>query len=271
MLAPEASEPARPRPPVRGIVDLNVELGDGHGRWATGSDPELLAMVSSASVACGLHAGDPSMMRRTVAMAHESGVTLGAHVSYPVRQRSGPRAMSVSPSALADLVVYQVGALKGLAGCVGATIRYVKTHGHLYRRFSMDPDAASAVVRALQHLDGELAIVGLPGSCTLIEAKRIGLATVPEGFPSRGYDSRGELVARGSQGGIIEQPTEAARRALDMVLNKTVTTVDGDVIDLRVQTLGIREDADKALAVARSIRAALEREGVLVRSDWQPV
>ncbi|HUA94800.1 MAG TPA: 5-oxoprolinase subunit PxpA, partial [Acidimicrobiales bacterium] len=253
-------------------VDLNADLGEGRellpGRPASGAaggpagdqttDDGLLRLVTTAHVACGFHAGGPSVMRRTVAAAAAAGVEVGAHPSYPDAEGFGRQAMDHPAERVVDDVLYQVGALMGVAGACGVTVRSVKPHGALYHRMATDPQCAAAVASAVLRLGEDLSLVVPAGSAAIAVAEAAGLRVVCEAFCDRGYRSDGSLAPRGEPGSLLTDPNEAAGRALSLVTTGEVQTVEGTVIQLRCDTLCVHGDTPGAVAVAGSVRQALE-------------
>ena len=247
-------------------LDLNCDMGESYGSWSVGNDAALLDHVTSANIACGFHAGDPGVMRQTVALAIENGVALGAHPGFPDLAGFGRRPMRLSPREVEDLVVYQIGALTAVAAAQGATLQHVKPHGALYNMAAADSLLADAIARAVAGVDRRLVLVGLAGSEIIHAGRRAGLSTASEVFADRGYASDGSLLPRGTDGALIEDPDRAAARAVDMVCGHTVTTSDGHRIDLEPDTICIHGDTPQAPDVARAIRGALEHHGVVVKA-----
>lgn len=245
-------------------IDLNCDLGESYGVWPMGDDAGLLALVSSANVACGFHAGDPSTMRRTCRTAAERGVVVGAHVGYRDLAGFGRRFLDVEPDELADEVVYQVGALAAVAAAAGTTVRYVKPHGALYTAISHHPGQAAAVVAAVRAVDAGLPLVVLPGSVVERLARDAGLRTVAEAFVDRGYRPDGSLVPRREPGALVTDPEQVAARAVRLATDGVVEAVDGTLVRLDVETLCLHGDTPGAVASAAAVRAALERGGVRV-------
>lgn len=246
-------------------VDLNADLGEALGPWRMGDDDRLLPALSTAHVACGFHAGDPGIMRRTVEAAVAAGVAVGAHPSYPDLLGFGRREMHVEPARVADDLLYQVGALQGIARAAGTRVRSVKPHGALYHRVAVDPDYAEAVARALVDLGGGLVLVLPSGSTGLHVAAELGVAVVAEVFCDRSYLPDGRLAPRSLPGSVVANPTVAARVAVSAVLDGAVTAVDGSRLAVRTGTLCVHGDTPGAVAIARAVRAGLEDAGVAVR------
>lgn len=245
-------------------IDLNCDLGESYGVWPMGDDAGLLALVSSANVACGFHAGEPSTMRRTCRTAAERGVVVGAHVGYRDLAGFGRRFLDVEPDELVDEVVYQVGALAAVAAAAGTAVRYVKPHGALYTAISHHPGQAAAVVAAVRAVDAGLPLVVLPGSVVERLARDAGLRTVAEAFVDRGYRPDGSLVPRREPGALVTDPEQVAARAVRLATDGVVEAVDGTLVRLDVETLCLHGDTPGAVASAAAVRAGLERGRVRV-------
>ncbi|WP_019925866.1 LamB/YcsF family protein [Nocardia sp. BMG111209] len=246
------------------MIDLNSDLGEGFGAWSMGDDIALLDVVTSANIACGFHAGDPSIMRRTCAAAVERGVRIGAHVSYRDLAGFGRRAIAVSPRELADENLYQIGALDACARAAGDRVRYVKPHGALYHSAAADPEIATAVVSALTAFGG-LALLGPPGSELEHAAAAAGIPFHAEGFADRGYSPAGTLVPRGAPGDILH-PMDAVAQALSIAVGGTARDATGADVPVAVRSLCVHGDSPSAVAMARSIRDVLTGEGVELRA-----
>ncbi len=245
-------------------VELTADVGESFGAWSSGEDAELLSWLTTAHIACGFHAGDPDVMRRTVAAAVEAGVAVGAHPSYPDLVGFGRRAMDVAPPRVADDVLYQVGALDAFARVEGTVVRSVKPHGALYHRLSRDEAVAVAMGEALRSYRPELVVVLAAGSPALGVLEELGLAVVAEGFCDRGYRADGSLAARGEPGALVTDPWEAAERAVSLASSGTVRTVDGSEMRLDVRSLCVHGDTPGAASIAAAVRKALEEAGVEV-------
>lgn len=246
-------------------IDLNCDMGESFGRYTLGDDEAMLEIITSANIACGAHAGDPLVIRRTTQRAAEMGVAIGAHPGYPDLQGFGRRALTMSSEELAATIIYQLGALAGFAGCAGADLRHVKPHGALYNLAAREPEVAETVARAVASFDPELAIVTLPGSILAEAARSQGLAVAREGFADRAYTAEGTLVPRSVPGAVIHDPSQAARHAVQMTTQGKVETLDGRVIRLEIDTLCVHGDTPNAPEIARRLRSALEDAGVEIR------
>lgn len=247
-------------------VDLNSDLGESFGRWRLGDDQTMLGLVTSANVACGFHAGDPSTLRATCAGAAAAGVVIGAQVGYRDLAGFGRRFIDVEPATLTDDVLYQLGALDGFARVAGTSVRYVKPHGALYHAVVHHEAQAAAVVRAVCEYDERLAVLGLCGSALHRAARAGGLRTVCEAFADRAYTAEGTLVDRHREGAVLTDPEEVARRCLQMVTEGRVQAVDGTLVAVRPESVCVHGDSPGAVAMAAAVRRLLDRAGVPVRA-----
>jgi UPF0271 protein len=247
-------------------VDLNCDMGESFGAYRIGADEEVLPHITSANIACGFHGGDPTVMRRTIAAALERGVAVGAHPGLPDLAGFGRRTMDVTPEEVYDLVVYQVGALQGFAAAAGATLQHVKAHGALYNMAAATPKLAEAIARAVRDVDGGLVLFVLAGS-DLVEAGRAaGLETASEAFADRNYMPDGSLVSRRRADAMVTDGGEAVRRAVRMVKEGKVQSVEGGDIALRADTICIHGDGAHAAEFARQLRAAFDAGGITVQA-----
>lgn len=249
-------------------VDLNCDMGESLGAWPMGADDEVLPFITSANIACGFHGGDPSVMRRTVAASLGRGVAVGAHPGLPDLVGFGRRAMDITPDEAYDLVVYQVGALMGFAAAAGTRVRHVKPHGALYNMAAAQPALAAAIARAVADVGRELVLFGLAGSHIVSAGNDAGLPTASEAFADRNYLRDGSLVPRRRSDALVAEADEAARRAVRMVREGCVRSVDGDDISIRADTICIHGDSPHAAAFARTIHEELKRAGIRVEAAW---
>lgn len=243
-------------------IDLNSDLGEGFGQWKLGDDDALLAVVTSANVACGFHASDASIMRRVCERAVESGVSIGAQVGYRDLPGFGRRFIDIEPEALTQDVIYQVGALDAFARVAGARVQYLKPHGALYNAIVEHEEQAAAVVRAVVDYDRTLPVMGLPGSAWLRLAAEAGLTVVLEAFADRAYTPQATLVSRRQPGAVLHDPEEIARRCVAMTTGGTVTDIDGGSLTLKPQSICVHGDTAGAVEIARQVRSALTDAGV---------
>ncbi len=241
-------------------IDLNCDLGESFGRYELGQDAAMMAFVSSANVACGFHAGDPDVMARTVALAKEHGVALGAHPGFPDLQGFGRRLMLLAPKEIANAVCYQIGALDAFAHVAGMELIHVKPHGALYNLAAKDAAVAEAIAQAVFAYDPRLILVGLAGSELIRIGKEAGCPVANEGFPDRAYLANGQLMPRGQSGAVITAPEKVADNALRLV--EEGMTIDGEKI--RMDTLCLHGDNSHAVDNARAVRQRLEAAGVEV-------
>ncbi len=247
-------------------IDLNSDVGESFGNWTFGDDAAILAVVSSANVACGFHAGDPSTIRATCRSAAQLGVSVGAHVGYRDLAGFGRRFLDIEPSALADEIVYQIGALQALAAAEGAAVRYVKPHGALYNAIVHHTAQAQAVVDAVKAVEPDLAILGLPRSEVLHIAEASGIRAVTEAFADRAYAPDGTLVSRSQPGAVLHDPDAIARRVVRMATESSVVAIDGTVITLAAESICVHGDSPGAAAIAASVRDGLDAAGVSIAS-----
>ena len=244
-------------------IDLNCDMGEGFGAWKMGDDGALLEHVSSANIACGFHAGDPGTMQRTVTLAVQKGVALGAHPSLPDVQGFGRRVMEVSAQEAYDMVLYQIGALAGFAIANGARLAHVKPHGALYNMAAKDAKLARAIARAVKDFDPGLVLFGLAGSELVRAGEQAGLTTAGEVFADRTYESDGSLTPR-AQGrdAVIRDVEIAIAQVRRMVSEGLVRSRQGSDVAVKADTLCIHGDEPNAVPFARRIREALEADGI---------
>lgn len=250
-------------------VSLNADIGEGYGVWSVADDEALLPLVTDANVACGFHAGDPDILRRTCEIAAANGVGVGAQVGFGDLRGFGRRFIQQSRASLVNDVLYQVGALGELAAVAGTHLTHVKPHGALYHATTQHDDYAEAVVEAmLGHAAcGHEALLLLcqPGTRLAAAAHRAGIRVVAEGYADRAYRADGLLVPRGEPGAVITDPDETGRRAVRMVLEDSVGAVDGSPVPMHVESLCVHSDSPGAVDVVRAVRAALRQAGVELR------
>ncbi|MDT0445751.1 LamB/YcsF family protein [Streptomyces johnsoniae] len=245
-----------------GAIDLNADLGEGFGRWHLTDDAALLAVVTSANVACGYHAGDAPTMRRVCALAAEHGVAVGAHVAYRDLAGFGRRAMDVPPGELAAETAYQIGALEVFARAAGTRVRYVKPHGALYNRTVRDEEQAAAVAEGVALTGLGLPLLGLPGSRLHEAARRAGLPAVAEAFADRAYTAGGTLVPRREEGAVVSDPGQVVRRSVGIARDGRVTARDGSTVRVRARSLCVHGDTAGARDLAVRVRDGLRAAGV---------
>ena len=247
-------------------IDLNSDLGESFGPWPMGQDAALMDSISSANIACGFHAGDPGAMRATIALAREKAVAIGAHPGFQDLVGFGRREIKASPSEVADLVLYQVSALAGMAAAQGVRLQHVKAHGALYNMACRDRALADAIAKAVASLDRTLVLFGLPKSELLRAGEAAGLKTAAEVFADRAYDPDGSLTSRSKSGSVIHDTTAVVQRAIRMVKDKQVVAVDGSTIQLQAETICLHGDTPGAAEHAGAVRKGLEAAGIQVKA-----
>ncbi|MDQ0188247.1 LamB/YcsF family protein [Alicyclobacillus cycloheptanicus] len=247
-----------------GQIDLNADMGESFGVYKLGQDEALLGVVTSANIACGFHAGDPTTMRVVVEQALAAGVAIGAHPGLPDRVGFGRRELAITPEEAFDLTLYQVGALHGVVRALGGQLRHVKPHGALYNMAAARFDLASAIAEAVRRVDDQLILVGLAGSALVTAAHQASIAARSEVFADRRYRADGSLVPRRQAGAVIEDPAEAVAQAVQMATAGVVKAEDGSRVPVAADTLCIHGDGSHAVTFAMQIRRALEEAGVRV-------
>lgn len=245
-----------------GCIDLNSDLGEGFGVWRLGDDDAMLGIVTSANVACGFHAGDPAGLLSVCRLAAERGVRIGAQVSYRDLAGFGRRFVDATYDDLLADVIYQIGALRGLAEAAGSRVSYVKPHGALYNTIVTNHEQAAAVADAVRAVDAGLPVLGLAGSAFFDEATERGLHTVREAFADRAYQPDGQLVSRREPGAVLDDPDVIADRVLTMVTSGTVTACDGSELTLDVESVCVHGDSPGAVRIATAVRKRLAANGV---------
>ncbi len=245
-------------------IDLNADLGEGYGPWMMGDDAAMLAIVSSANVACGGHASDPETMFRTLTLAKAQGVVTGAHPSYPDKEGFGRRRLPSPPAEIERFVAAQIGALIAIGALVGQPITYVKPHGALGNVAAAEPAVADAIIRAVRAIDSSLAILAISGTALETVARAEGVIVYSEIFADRGYTPAGQLVPRGTPGAMIHDPAMATDRLLDFFDSGAMPTVGGNPVRLAADSVCIHGDSPDAIAMARYIRACFQDRGITI-------
>lgn len=245
-------------------IDINSDLGEGFGPYSIADDAGLMGVITSANVACGYHAGDPVVMDRTIRLAKEHGVDLGAHVSYPDRMGFGRRHMQMELSELEKHVLYQLGALDGLARPVGHRITHMNPHGALGNLACADRAVADALVRATAAFDPEIAFLVLSGTQLEAAARDAGLRTVNLFLADRAYTIDGQLAPRAMAGALIKDKAAVVARVLRLLAEGTVETVDGQTLHVEVQSILVHSDTPGSLAMARELRDAIGTAGATI-------
>jgi 5-oxoprolinase (ATP-hydrolysing) subunit A len=241
-------------------IDLNCDLGESFGHYNLGEDAEMMALITSANVACGFHAGDFQVMQKTVALAAEHGVALGAHPGYPDLQGFGRRAMTFSAEEVRTMVIYQLGALAGFARAAGVPLVHVKPHGALYNQSARDRMTADAIAAAVKEFDPGLILIGLAGSLSIVAGREAGLQVGCEGFPDRAYLPTGQLMPRSQAGAVLTDPGAVAENAVRLAIEGI--TVNGEMVT--VDTLCLHGDNPEAVENAKAVRQALQAAGIAI-------
>lgn len=245
-------------------VDLNCDMGESFGVYSLGRDAEIMGRVSSVNIACGFHAGDPTVMRKTAELAIRKKVAIGAHPGYPDLQGFGRRTIQMQPEEVYDMILYQVGALQAIVQSQGARLHHVKPHGALYNMAARDPLLASAIAKAVRDCDKELILVGLAGSTMITEAEKAGLRAAHEVFADRTYQEDGTLTPRTSPAALITDPAKAALQVLGMVQNRAITTASGNRIPVQPDTVCIHGDGVGAVEISIAIQNLFQQHNIRI-------
>lgn len=243
-------------------IDLNSDVGESFGRWVLGDDAAMLAIVTSANVACGFHAGDPSTLRTTCRIAAGNDVRIGAQVGYRDLAGFGRRFVDAEPGELTDDVLYQLGALEAFAKVAGSAVTYVKPHGALYNTAVHHDGHAAAIVDAVRAYDPSLPLLALPGSRLLEHALRAGLRPVREAFADRAYTPEATLVSRREAGAVLDDPDAVAERVLAIATGEPIRAIDGSAIRIDAESVCVHGDSPGAVAMASAVRRRLTEQGI---------
>ncbi len=245
-------------------LDINCDMGESFGIYELGHDQQLLAEVTSANIACGFHGGDPSVMRKSVQLAMQHGVAIGAHPGFADLTGFGRRQMQLSPDEVYDLITYQIGALQAFVQQEGGTLHHVKPHGALYNMAAASAPLAEAIAGAVAGLDKSLILYGLSGSELIRAGREAGLSVASEIFADRTYQADGTLTPRTHERAMIQDASEAAQQVLHMIRTHTVQAIDGTIVAIEADTVCIHGDGTQAVAFARELRACLLAEGIVL-------
>ena len=245
-------------------IDLNCDMGESYGAWKMGADAGVMPFITSANIACGFHAGDPATIRRTVRLAVDRGVAVGAHPSLPDLMGFGRRAMRISPQEMYDLIVYQAGAVEAFARAAGAKLHHVKCHGALYNMAAVDEGLSDAMARAVKDLGKEVFLYVLSRSKSFEIGKKSGIRVIGEVFADRGYSDDGTLAPRDRPGGMIEDADASVKQALAMIEDGYVTSLGGKRVPVSADTMCLHGDQPGAVAFAQALRKAFSRKGINV-------
>jgi UPF0271 protein len=247
-------------------IDINSDLGESFGAYTIGHDDGLMHAITSANVAAGFHAGDPSVLRATIRLARAHGVAVGAHPGFPDLVGFGRRELNVTPQEAEDMVLYQVAAVAGVAASEGVKIQHVKPHGALFNMAVRNADLSAAIARGVAAFDVSLILFGLPGSEILNAGRAAGLRVAAEVFADRAYEPDGTLASRRKPGAVIHEAAAVVARAVRMVKEQTVVALDGSVVRLDADTICVHGDTPGSDRLAAKIRAGLEAAGVTVKA-----
>lgn len=247
-------------------VDLNADVGESFGAFSIGEDEALLASITSASVAAGVHGGDPTVLRQTIRLAKAHGVAIGVHPGLPDLAGFGRREMRLTPAEAEDLVLYQIAAVAGVAAAEGTRLQHVKLHGALYNMAARNIDLARAIVRAVSAADRSLLLFAPAGSEMAKAAESDGIAVACEAFADRAYNADGSLVGRRVPGALMTQPETVVARVRRMLLDRVVTTLDGVDIPIRADTICIHGDTPGSARLAAALRSGLAAAGIVLQA-----
>jgi len=247
-------------------VDINSDLGESFGAYSIGHDEGLMHAITSANVAAGFHAGDPSVLRDTIRLAKASGVAVGAHPGFPDLVGFGRRELNVTAREAEDMVLYQIAAVAGVAAAEGVRLQHVKPHGALFNKAVRNAELSAAIARAVAAYDRRLILFGLPGSEILAAGRAAGLRVAAEVFADRAYEADGSLASRRKPGSVIHDADAVVARTVRMVNDRTVVATDGSVVPLEADTICVHGDTPGSDVLAAKIRAGLEAAGITVKA-----
>jgi 5-oxoprolinase (ATP-hydrolysing) subunit A len=242
-------------------IDLNCDLGEGMH-----TDAQIIPLISSANIACGFHAGDESTMKKTIELCLQHGVAIGAHPSWPDKENFGRTEMHLSEQELYDCITEQLHIIQTIANSFNTKLRHVKPHGALYNQSAKDKTIAATIARAVRDFDSNLILFGFSGSISITEAERIGLKTAHEVFADRTYEDNGSLTHRSQPNALLEDKDEAVRQALQMILQRTVTTTSGKNISVKADTICLHGDGKYAVEFCRRIHQQLKEQTIEIKS-----
>ena len=247
-------------------IDLNCDMGESHGNFKVGRDSEIFPYITSSNIACGLHAGDPYHIERTITMAMEYNVQIGAHPGYPDLQGFGRRVIPMKKAELSSYIKYQVAALKGMVESAGGKLAYVKPHGALYNEIANNELEAQTVINAIKAIDPDLIVMGLAGSHVADIAQKANMRFVAEAFADRRYEADGKLRSRLEEKAVFENPTEAAEQVVSIILNGCTYSLDGEKVSIQADSFCIHGDNPVALEILKAIDTAFSSKGIIKKS-----
>ena len=245
-------------------IDLNCDMGESFGRYTIGNDEAMMPYITSANIACGLHAGDPLVMEHTVHLAQEHGVGIGAHPGFPDLQGFGRRVMQLAPEEAEAFVLYQIGALAAFAKAAGGELVHVKPHGALYNLAARDRPLAEAIIRAVARFSRQLILVGLANSLLVEAGLEAGLPVAREAFADRAYEADGSLRSRRLPGAVLEDPAQAVEQVVRIARDGLVVAYSGEEVPVQAETICLHGDTPTAVEIAKTIRGELEAAGIEV-------
>ncbi|HVO36999.1 MAG TPA: 5-oxoprolinase subunit PxpA [Candidatus Acidoferrum sp.] len=249
-------------------IDLNCDLGESYGEFKVGNDEKIMPYITSANIACGFHAGDPITISKTISMAREHNVAIGAHPSFPDLMGFGRREMQLTSEETKNYLIYQISALQGFAKIAGTNLQHVKPHGALYNMAAKDEKLAKAITEAIETLDNALIVFAPPKSILTKVAEKTGLIVAYEFFADRAYNPDGSLVSRKQSNAIIEEPEKVVERAVQAVTEEKVLAMDGSSVKLgEVHTICVHGDTPSAVKLAQALKRGLTKAGI----DVEPV
>jgi UPF0271 protein len=251
-------------------IDINCDMGESYGNFSVGNDKAIFPHITSTNIACGMHAGDPYHIQKTIEMAIAQGVQIGAHPGYPDLQGFGRRVISMSVEELSASIKYQIAALKGMVKSAGGQLKYVKPHGALYNEMAKNETEAATVVKAIKSIDPTLMIMGLAGSHVkgIVEAE--GMTFIAEAFGDRRYEADGKLMSRAKENSVIHNAEEAANQVLSVVRNGYTQTLNGEKVELQAQSFCIHGDNPHAVEILKAIKLGLEENGITQKAFSTP-
>ncbi len=248
------------------LINLNADMGESFGAYSIGNDAAMLDVIGSANIACGYHAGDPLVMSKTVQLAAERGVSIGAHPSFPDLQGFGRRKMTIALDELEAMIIYQIGALMGITQAQSATVSHIKPHGALNNMACEDMEMARTIVRAVQSISPSLILLAPAGSCLFKAGEEFNLPTAGEVFADRTYDENGNLTPRSFPGAVIHDPEESADQILSFLDAGGILSPSGKKIETAIHSICVHGDTDNALAIAKRVKERLKNAGYKMAS-----
>lgn len=243
-------------------IDLNCDMGESHESKSVEHEKDLFPFITSCNIACGFHAGDPLHIKKTIALAIEHDVQIGAHPSYPDRENFGRLPYEISTEELQACIEYQVGALKSLLEAQGAKLKYVKPHGALYNKMAVDKDEALAVIKGIQRIDPTLSLMGLAASPLEDWAKELGITFIAEAFMDRSYQANGQLTPRSQKGAVLHDEEDYLKQVLEIIKEGKITAITGEELSCNAVTLCVHGDNPSALQILKNLHATFQENNI---------